>query len=87
MNDVVEIVSLGVTKKVKSMQMFRKPVNIAYQGDRLGICIGSGLDAKSIERGIIASPGMNDVYYYYYKTILLSAFHIKTNIILCIYSC
>ena len=35
--------------------MFRKPVQIARQGDRLGICV-TQLDADSIERGLACSP-------------------------------
>ena len=54
--DVVEITShLKIKKKVKSIQMFRKPVQSAQVGDRVGICV-AGLDAKSIERGIVAAP-------------------------------
>ena len=37
------------------MQMFRKPVKTARQGDRVGICV-TGLDASTIERGILAAP-------------------------------
>ena len=35
--------------------MFRKPVQQAKQGDRLGICVAQ-LDAQLIERGIAATP-------------------------------
>ena len=38
-NDVVELPELGLEKKVKSMQMFRQPVQYASQGDRLGLCV------------------------------------------------
>ena len=55
-NDEVELPELQVTRKVKSMQMFRKPVSRAVQGDRIGLCV-KNLDAKLVERGIIASPG------------------------------
>ena len=51
----IEIPSLKVEKKIKSMQMFRKPVDHAAQGDRLGICV-TNFDAKLIERGIACSP-------------------------------
>jgi selenocysteine-specific elongation factor len=54
--DVVELPSLKIEKKIKSMQMFRKPVQIAKQGDRVGMCV-SQLDANDIERGIACSPG------------------------------
>lgn len=55
-NDVVEIPSLKVTKKVKSIQMFRKPVTRAVQGDRVGVCVGQ-LEASLLERGLVCSPG------------------------------
>ena len=42
-------------KKVKSIQVFRKPVEKANQGDRCGICL-TNLDSKLIERGIASSP-------------------------------
>lgn len=37
------------------MQMFHRPVDHASQGDRVGLCV-AGLDAKSLERGIAATP-------------------------------
>lgn len=42
-------------KKVKSMQMFKKPVQSAKQGDRVGICVAQ-LDSSLIERGLACSP-------------------------------
>ncbi|XP_067854488.1 selenocysteine-specific elongation factor isoform X2 [Heptranchias perlo] len=54
-NDSVEIPSLKVTRKVKSMQMFRKPVNTAIQGDRVGICV-TQFDPKQLERGLVCAP-------------------------------
>ena len=56
-NDTVELPSLNVTKKVKSMQMFHKPVERAVQGDRLGICV-TQFDPKMLERGLACSPGL-----------------------------
>eukprot|EP00290_Baffinella_frigidus_P045245 CAMPEP_0180283528 /NCGR_PEP_ID=MMETSP0988-20121125/10547_1 /TAXON_ID=697907 /ORGANISM="non described non described, Strain CCMP2293" /LENGTH=593 /DNA_ID=CAMNT_0022256113 /DNA_START=13 /DNA_END=1791 /DNA_ORIENTATION=+ len=55
-NDEVELPQLKVTKKVKSMQMFKKSVQRCTQGDRVGILV-TQLDAKAIERGILAAPG------------------------------
>ena len=55
-NDSIEITSLRQEKKVKSMQMFKKPVSMIRQGDRAGICV-TNLDASSVERGIAAAPG------------------------------
>ncbi|XP_072928100.1 selenocysteine-specific elongation factor [Hemitrygon akajei] len=54
-NDSVEIPALKIIRKVKSIQMFRKPVNIAIQGDRVGICV-TQFDPKQLERGLICSP-------------------------------
>ncbi|XP_063283452.1 selenocysteine-specific elongation factor [Pelobates fuscus] len=55
LNDNVEIPALKVTKKVKSMQMFHKPITSAMQGDRLGICV-TQFDPKLLERGLVCSP-------------------------------
>ncbi|CAM9397390.1 unnamed protein product, partial [Hapterophycus canaliculatus] len=55
-NQLVELPSLRLQKRVKSMQMFRKPVPIARAGDRVGICLAS-LDAKLMERGVVTTPG------------------------------
>jgi selenocysteine-specific elongation factor len=55
-NDSIEITSLRQEKKVKSIQMFKRPVNVIRQGDRAGICV-TNLDASSVERGIAAAPG------------------------------
>ncbi len=52
----VELPALQTTKKVKSMQMFRRPVTEARRGDRVGICIAQ-LDASAMERGLVAEPG------------------------------
>ena len=52
----IEFPELRQTRKVKSMQMFRQPVQYASQGDRLGLCV-TQLDAKALERGIACSAG------------------------------
>lgn len=54
--DTVELPALQIQRKVKSMQMFKKNVRYAQQGDRVGICV-TNLDPKLIERAIAASPG------------------------------
>lgn len=56
LNDTVEIPALKVTKKVKSIQMFRKPVSMAMQGDRVGVCV-TQFDPKLLERGVVCTPG------------------------------
>lgn len=55
--DTIELPALKLQRKVKSMQMFRRPVNAAQRGDRVGICV-TQLDASSIERGLACSPGV-----------------------------
>lgn len=55
-NDSIEIPHLKQERKVKSMQMFRKPVNSGATGDRLGICI-TNFDSKLLERGLICQKG------------------------------
>ncbi|CAG5981587.1 unnamed protein product [Menidia menidia] len=54
-NDSVEIPMLKVTKKIKSVQMFRKPVSGAMQGDRVGVCV-TQFDPKLLERGLVCTP-------------------------------
>ena len=54
-NDIVEFPTLSLSRKVKSMQMFRRKVTEIKQGDRAGICV-SNLDPKLMERGVAASP-------------------------------
>lgn len=56
MFQTVEIPSLKESRKVKSMQMFRRPVESASQGDRLGICV-TQFDPKLLERGLACQPG------------------------------
>ncbi|XP_041639429.1 selenocysteine-specific elongation factor [Cheilinus undulatus] len=55
-NDTLEIPALKVTKKIKSVQMFRKPVSGAMQGDRVGVCV-TQFDPKLLERGVVCTPG------------------------------
>ncbi|XP_030632457.1 selenocysteine-specific elongation factor [Chanos chanos] len=55
-NDTLEIPALKVTRKVKSIQMFRKPVSRAVQGDRVGVCV-TQFDPKLLERGVVCTPG------------------------------
>lgn len=54
-NTTIELPDLQQTRKVKSMQMFRRPVKAARQGDRVGICV-TNLDSALIERGIATAP-------------------------------
>ncbi|RWS06646.1 selenocysteine-specific elongation factor-like protein [Dinothrombium tinctorium] len=62
LNETIEIPSINVTKKVKSIQMFKKPIEEAIQGDRIGICV-TQFDQKLLERGVICAPGyLNKLY-------------------------
>ncbi|XP_078104547.1 selenocysteine-specific elongation factor isoform X2 [Sander vitreus] len=61
-NDIVEIPALQVTKKIKSVQMFRKPVSGAMQGDRVGVCV-TQFDPKLLERGVVCTPGSLHNFY------------------------
>lgn len=59
LNDNVEISTTDAireTRRVKSIQMFRQPMDSAKQGDRIGLCI-TQFDSRTLERGIIATPG------------------------------
>merc|ERR550532_3486951 len=56
-NANVEIASLKEVRKVKSIQIFRKPAQQASQGDRAGICV-TQFDASLLERGLVSSPGL-----------------------------
>lgn len=54
--DNVEIPQLTCQRTVKSIEMFRKPLEKATRGDRLGVCI-TQFDSKLLERGLLCSPG------------------------------
>ncbi|VDD77533.1 unnamed protein product [Mesocestoides corti] len=54
-NETVEIPQYKLKKKIKSMQMFRKPIDAIHPGDRAGICIAQ-LDSSLMERGFLAAP-------------------------------
>lgn len=56
--DEVRIPDLGLTRRVKSIQVFRKAVEHAHCGDRIGLCV-TQMNAERLERGIACSalPG------------------------------
>ena len=58
--DSLEIPSLGVTKKVKSIQMFRKGVDRVSHGDRAGVCV-TQFDPSLLERGLVCAPGSTPI--------------------------
>jgi len=87
--DTIEIPALKVSKKVKSMQMFKKPVNSASQGDRVGICV-TQFDPHLLERGLVCTPSalptifaaiiqVHKIPYFKGKCETKSKFHITTG--------
>ncbi|CAH1785985.1 unnamed protein product [Owenia fusiformis] len=56
-NDTVEIPSMKVIKKIKSMQMFKQPIDKIKQGDRAGVCV-TQFDPKLLERGLVCTQGV-----------------------------
>ncbi|XP_052093234.1 selenocysteine-specific elongation factor-like [Mytilus californianus] len=56
LNDTVEIPSMNVNKKIKSIQMFKQPTDKIVQGDRAGVCV-TQFDPKQLERGLVCTPG------------------------------
>lgn len=55
-SDTVEIPSVKISRKVKSIQIFKEPVEKAIQGDRAGICV-TQFNPKLLERGVVCSAG------------------------------
>lgn len=55
-NDSIEIPQLKEDRKVKSIQVFRNPVNSGSAGDRLGLCM-TNFDSKLLERGLVCQKG------------------------------
>ena len=70
--DSIEISGLNVEKKVKSIQMFKKPVSKAIEGDRVGILV-TDFDSTLLERGMATSAGAVKSY----DAILVSVHKIK----------
>ncbi|XP_014097604.2 selenocysteine-specific elongation factor [Bactrocera oleae] len=61
-NDLVEIPVIKEQRKVKSIQMFHRPVQSAAMGDRVGVCVPQ-FNAKMLERGILTKPGyLHNIY-------------------------
>lgn len=61
-NDSIDIPRIKEQRKVKSMQMFRQPVQKASMGDRVGICV-TQFSAKTMERGIVCQVGYMELIY------------------------
>mmetsp|Transcript_8695 Transcript_8695/g.12681 ORF Transcript_8695/g.12681 Transcript_8695/m.12681 type:complete len:768 (+) Transcript_8695:170-2473(+) len=54
-NDIIYFPEHNMERKIKSLQMFKRPTTSVRQGDRCGICVAS-LDSTLIERGIASKP-------------------------------
>jgi len=52
----ISLPELGLERKVKSIQAFKKVVPLARSGDRVGVCLAN-VNATSIERGLACAPG------------------------------
>ncbi|KAM7346140.1 eukaryotic translation elongation factor, selenocysteine-specific [Cochliomyia hominivorax] len=55
-NDNIELPIIKEQRKIKSIQMFRQPLQKAQMGDRVGICV-TQFNAKLMERGVICQLG------------------------------
>jgi len=55
-NDNIYIPHCQLERKVKSIQMFKQPIEKAIKGDRVGVLV-TQFDAKLMERGIICAKG------------------------------
>lgn len=78
---------MAVERKIKSIQVFRKPVSKIFQGDRAGICV-TQFDSKLFERGVVCSPkvaryihcgiiALNRIKYFKYPINSRTKFHIS----------
>lgn len=87
LNDDIELPSIALIKKIKSIEVFRKPVETLVQGDRAGICV-TQFDPKTLERGLACQVNylpkvyaaiidFNKVKYYKGSISSKSVFHIN----------
>ncbi|KAG5441757.1 Selenocysteine-specific elongation factor [Clonorchis sinensis] len=54
--ETIELPRQRLQRKIKSIQMFRQPVDSIGPGDRAGICVPQ-LDPSLLERGLVGAPG------------------------------
>lgn len=54
--DTVELPALKLSRQVKSLQSFRRPVASIVAGDRAALCV-TQLNPELMERGLAAAPG------------------------------
>eukprot|EP01105_Mastigella_eilhardi_P002246 TRINITY_DN1271_c0_g1_i3.p1 TRINITY_DN1271_c0_g1~~TRINITY_DN1271_c0_g1_i3.p1 ORF type:complete len:533 (-),score=93.32 TRINITY_DN1271_c0_g1_i3:750-2135(-) len=85
-NQTVDIPDLKLQRKVKSIQVFHRPVTSASLGDRVGVCLAQ-FESKTFERGLVADPGtvceiraavatLQRVPYYKAELLAKSKFHV-----------
>ena len=55
-NEKISVLGKITESKIRSIQIFKQPVDRIHQGDRAAICT-SGLDPRGIERCLVCSPG------------------------------
>ena len=88
-NDNIELPLIKEQRKIKSLQMFRKPVQSAHMGDRVGVCV-TQFNAKLMERGVICQVGylqpiyaavvnLKHIQYYKYAIKSKSKLHISVG--------
>ncbi|XP_055917641.1 selenocysteine-specific elongation factor [Eupeodes corollae] len=88
-NDTIELPSIKEQRKVKSIQMFKNPVQNAGQGDRIGLCV-TQFNSSLMERGVISKPGyltfvhaavirLNRIEYYKFALKSKSKLHITVG--------
>lgn len=53
----IELPAQRLQRKVKSLQVFRRPVEEVAQGERVGVCV-TQLEPRGIERGLACAPGL-----------------------------
>uniref|UniRef100_A0A1A9X4Z9 Tr-type G domain-containing protein n=1 Tax=Glossina brevipalpis TaxID=37001 RepID=A0A1A9X4Z9_9MUSC len=88
-NDFVELPAIREQRKVKSLQMFKRPVQSAIMGDRVGVCV-TQFSAKQLERGVLCQPGylqavfaavilFKHIKYYKFPVKSKSKFHVSVG--------
>eukprot|EP00871_Galdieria_phlegrea_P002430 jgi/Galph1/3188/GphlegSOOS_G1858.1 len=54
--DTVEVPEIGISRKIRGMQVYRKPVTTCCQGERVAVCV-SQCPSDKIERGFLGTCG------------------------------
>ncbi|KRT81315.1 50S ribosome-binding GTPase, partial [Oryctes borbonicus] len=88
-NDIIDIPTIAIERKIKSIQIFKQPIARISQGDRAGICV-TQFDSKQFERGLICSPkaakfihcgiiALNRIKYFKYAINSHTKFHVTVG--------